>query len=151
MRIYLDTCVLNRPIDDSSQERIRLESKALSHILRQVDLGKWTLLTSRVIEWEIDRIECLDRREAIRAILGKAGETTPVGRATAQFALGLTPYGIGGLDAMHLSSAHEGSADFFLTVDDRLHRRARAIASLAPMQVTTPPLLIELFRETIEP
>jgi hypothetical protein len=29
LRIYLDACCLNRPFDDQTQERIRLESEAV--------------------------------------------------------------------------------------------------------------------------
>jgi len=39
MRVYLDVCCLNRPFDDQSQERIRVESDAVELILRPVQKG----------------------------------------------------------------------------------------------------------------
>ena len=33
MAIYLDTCCLNRPFDDQTQDRIRLEAEAVILIL----------------------------------------------------------------------------------------------------------------------
>lgn len=31
-RLYLDTCCLNRPFDDQSQERVRAQTEAIRHI-----------------------------------------------------------------------------------------------------------------------
>lgn len=36
-KIYLDTCCLNRPFDDQTQERIRLESEAVLAILSRIE------------------------------------------------------------------------------------------------------------------
>ena len=35
--VYLDVCALNRPLDDQSQMRIRLEADAVSLILSQFE------------------------------------------------------------------------------------------------------------------
>jgi hypothetical protein len=40
-KIYLDTCCLNRPFDDQTQERIRLESEAMLAILSRIEKGEW--------------------------------------------------------------------------------------------------------------
>jgi hypothetical protein len=44
MRIYLDACCLNRPFDNQSQERVRLESEAIQAIHRQVAIGDLQLI-----------------------------------------------------------------------------------------------------------
>ena len=38
-RVYFDACCLNRPFDDQSQARIRLETEATEHLLRAVEAG----------------------------------------------------------------------------------------------------------------
>jgi hypothetical protein len=38
-RVYLDVCCLNRPLDDSSQDRIRLEAEAVLLIYRKCRLS----------------------------------------------------------------------------------------------------------------
>ena len=43
MRIYLDTCCLNRPFDDQSQDRVRSEAAAVSEILNAVRRGERSL------------------------------------------------------------------------------------------------------------
>lgn len=53
--IYLDVCCLNRPLDDSSQDRIRLEAEAVLLIYRKCRLGEWNLVSSGAIEAEVKR------------------------------------------------------------------------------------------------
>lgn len=42
-RVYFDTSALNRPFDDQTQARIRLETEAVEHLLRAVG--------ERMLEW----------------------------------------------------------------------------------------------------
>lgn len=39
MKIYFDNCALQRPLDDKSQTRIRLEAEAILSILEQCKAG----------------------------------------------------------------------------------------------------------------
>jgi hypothetical protein len=41
-RIYLDNSVVNRPFDDQSQERIRLETEAVILLLSRLERQEWT-------------------------------------------------------------------------------------------------------------
>ncbi len=52
-RIYLDVCCWNRPFDDFSQERIRLEAEAVLLIYEKFRLGIWVLLSSDIVEAEL--------------------------------------------------------------------------------------------------
>lgn len=54
-RIYLDVCCLNRPFDEQTQARIRLETEAILEILDRCQAGMWTLITSKALEAEINQ------------------------------------------------------------------------------------------------
>jgi hypothetical protein len=41
MKIYLDVCCLNRPFDDQTQDRIRLETEAVMLILGRIAAKDW--------------------------------------------------------------------------------------------------------------
>jgi hypothetical protein len=56
MRIYLDVCCLNRPYDDQTQDRIRLEAEAVLLILRRFRTQDWKWVTSEAVEFEVDRM-----------------------------------------------------------------------------------------------
>ena len=72
MKIYLDVCCLNRPFDDQTQDRIRLEAEAVLIILKYIELGKMVLINSDVIFYEISKIPNLERREKIFSLISKA-------------------------------------------------------------------------------
>jgi hypothetical protein len=55
MRIYLDACCVNRPFDDQSQERIRLESEAVILLLDMRSSGRVRWVTSEVLTEELLR------------------------------------------------------------------------------------------------
>jgi len=52
MRIYLDNCCFNRPFDDQSQIRIRLESEAKLYIQEQISNNDIELAWSYILDYE---------------------------------------------------------------------------------------------------
>ena len=67
--IYLDACVLQRPMDDRSQPRINVEAEAVLTILRMVAAGELELLSSEVLHFEIDQIPSADRQARAHEML----------------------------------------------------------------------------------
>ena len=55
MKIYMDVCCLNRPFDDQTQDKIRIESDAILAILSKCVQGQWHLLSSEAIDIEIGK------------------------------------------------------------------------------------------------
>ena len=52
MKIYLDNCTFNRPFDDQSRVRIRIESEAKLYIQEKVKEGKLQLVWSFILDYE---------------------------------------------------------------------------------------------------
>ena len=69
MRIYLDVSCLNRPFDDQTQSRIRLESEAVILILEGIDAGRWEEVSSRMAELEVRAIRDEIRRRRVAELL----------------------------------------------------------------------------------
>jgi hypothetical protein len=65
MLIYLDVFCLNRPFDDQTQDRIRLEAEAVLLILERCQAGEWRLLSSEAVDYGISRIPDVDRRRKV--------------------------------------------------------------------------------------
>jgi predicted nucleic acid-binding protein len=137
-RIYLDVCCLNRPFDDSSQDRIRLEAEAVLSIYRKCRLGEWTLLTSDVIESELRQTPDTQRVELIMAALAIATEKAQLDSALKQRAVELVTLGLKPFDAAHIASAEAIAADVFLTTDDRLIRKATRYPTSLNVLVSNP-------------
>jgi hypothetical protein len=75
VNIYLDVSCLNRPFDDQSQPRIRLEAEAIAVILEACDVGDWKQLSSEMARLEIDATPDATRRARVRLLLPDADAT----------------------------------------------------------------------------
>jgi hypothetical protein len=52
MKVYLDMCSLQRPLDDKSQLRVQVEAKAVLAILAICESGKAELMASDALAFE---------------------------------------------------------------------------------------------------
>jgi len=136
VRVYLDVSCLNRPFNDQSQDRIRLESEAVKLILARCATGEWQHVSSEMARIEIEANPDPDRRRRIRALL--PDDAVIILNATPLFtrAARLESSGLKGADAMHVAAAEAQGADVLLTCDDRLIRAARR--AQVTMRVTDP-------------
>ena len=130
MRIYLDLCAIQRPLDTPSQVRIVLESEAVLGIITFCDVGKVELLSSEALLYEGEQGSLPIRREHTRAVLSKSGTVIFVTEKAKMRAANLMAFGIKPLDALHLALAEIGSADYFCTCDDQILRNAKKVTDL---------------------
>ena len=125
MRIYLDVCCLNRPFDDQTQDRTRLETEAILTIMKFVEDGQWTLLSSDSIFYEISKILDPERMMKVRFVISKASDYIQLDEGILKRAKEIQKLGIKSYDALHVASAESGKADIFLTTDDQLLKKLR--------------------------
>lgn len=141
--IYIDVCCLNRPFDDQSQERIRIESEAVLLILTMCEDGRLRLLGSEAIDLEI-ALTPDERREKVMYLAGLAKSKVIVSDRVASRARELEALGFDVFDALHLACAEE-DAEVLLTTDDKFLSRARGHADKIKVRVENPVLwLMEL-------
>lgn len=124
MVIYLDVCCWNRPFDDQSQNRVRLEAEAVLSILEMVGEGKLDVAGSSVVDDELSQMPDDERREKVELLLTLASSHIPLTAAIERRAVELQKWNIAPLDALHLASAESAHVDCFLTTDDALLRKA---------------------------
>lgn len=137
-RIYMDVCCLNRPFDDSLQDRIRLETEAILSIYRKCRIGEWQLISSEVIDLEISQIKSIQRLEQLRSAIAIAQEKCLLTDEVKRRVVELTQLGFKPFDAAHIASAEAGQVDTFLTTDDRLLKRAERYGAQLTVQVDNP-------------
>lgn len=105
MIVYFDVSCLNRPFDDQSQARIRMESEAILLLLERCLSGGWKQVSSTVELAEISQIIDFQRRDRVEALLPDEADIldcTP--REVARAAI-LEGWGFHTADALHLASA----------------------------------------------
>jgi len=104
-KIYLDNCVLNRPFDDQSQERIRLETEAVILLLSHLERKEWTWLGSQALELEIDKTPDAEQQSRLRRVTEFIGLKIEIGEKELERANELQKLGFVGFDAVHLACA----------------------------------------------
>lgn len=144
MKIYLDNCALQRPLDDKSHTRIRLEAEAVLSIFEECKSGEIELVSSETLEFEIEKNPLGIRRTYAESTLELATTIVAVNNDIEHRANEFVNLGIKPLDALHLASAEEAKADYFCTCDDRFLRRAKTIDGLKIVVVTPLELVEEL-------
>lgn len=127
MRIYLDMNIYNRPFDDQSQVRIRLETIAIFSILQKIKNKELTLLWSFMIDYENSLNPHDDIRQEIEMAASLAFESVTPDETILNDAKEFESKGIKPRDSMHLACALKGKAEYFLTCDDKLIRKAIAL------------------------
>jgi predicted nucleic acid-binding protein len=115
---------LNRPFDDQLQNRVRLEAEAVLSILELAGSGALEIIGSDIIDDELSQMPDNERREKVGLLLTLASSHISLTSAIERRAMELAEWNIAPLDALHLASAEGAQADYFLTTDDDLLRKA---------------------------
>ena len=123
-RIYLDACCLNRPFDDQTQDRIRLEAEAVLLILAHIEAGRLELVGSEVLDFEIEQIPDFARRSRVRLLSGLAAHSVLLTGRIVERGRHLEAIGFGAFDALHAACAESQDADALMTTDDQFLRLA---------------------------
>lgn len=119
--------IYNRPFDDQSQVRIRLETIAIFSILQKIKNKELTLLWSFMIDYENSLNPYEDVRQEIEMAASLAGESVTPDESVLTAAKEFESKGIKPRDSIHLACALKGKAEYFLTCDDKLIRRATTL------------------------
>jgi len=138
MKIYLDVCCLNRPLDDQNQPRIRLEAEAIISILHRLHLRDWEWFSSDAVALEIDQTPHLERRNTLWLVAAQAHHWITIQTTEANRSQQLEQLGFQAMDALHLASAESAMADIFLTTDDKLLKLATRLSSQLQVKVANP-------------
>ena len=125
--LYLDMNIYNRPFDDQSQVRIKLETIAINAILKTIKAGKFKLLWSFMLEFENSLNPYDDVRMEIEMTSKLASEYVNMSDGILEAAKEMESVGVKPRDAIHLACALKGKTDWFLTCDDKLAKKARFI------------------------
>ena len=136
--VYLDNCAIQRPLDERTQFRVRVEAEAVEAVIREVERGTVNLLNSDVLVAESGASADPTRRDFAAETIALAGARVRLTSAVEQRARRYQRVGMKAFDALHLASAVEGGADYFCTTDDRLLKKARIVIGVTQLSPLPP-------------
>jgi hypothetical protein len=103
VKIYLDLCAIQRPLDTQNQVRIVLESEAVWGPISYCEHGRAEIVCSEALLYEVEQGNLAVRREHAMAVLAKARSMIEVTDGDKERAAEFVRYGIKPLDALHLA------------------------------------------------
>jgi len=124
MKIYLDNCCFNRPFDDQKQLRIKLETEAKLKIQEDIRFGSHQLVWSYMLDYENSRNPFQERREQITKWRVYSKTDIEEDEKLVDIATRVNQHGIKKMDSLHIACAIMAEADYFLTTDDEILKRA---------------------------
>ena len=145
--LYLDMNIYNRPFDDQSQMRIRLETTAITMMFTLIERGLFTVKWSFVLDYENSCNPFVERRafvghlaQSCQDVIGPDESIRTLARQLAE------THGVRGRDALHLACAALSGCDYLVTCDDRLIRQGQRLReeSILTTKVINP---VDLVRE----
>ncbi len=131
-----------------TQQRIRIETEAITLILQLAAQGRHRWVTSAAIEDEVVRNPSADKRLPVLSLLEHADERLVVDAHATERARSFAAQGLMAMDALHLALAESGGCDILLTTDDDFLRRAARLQPPPEVKVENPSAWI---LEVIEP
>jgi len=135
MKIYLDNCCFNRPFDDQSKLRIRLETEAKLQIQDDIRLGTYKLVWSYILDYENIKNPFQERQEQIAKWQKRSSEDIVEDEEVLRIAVIINKHGIKEIDSLHIACAIKAKANYFLTTDDGILKKSTLIDEI---QITDP-------------
>ena len=143
VKIYLDVCCLNRPFDDQSQDRVRIESDAIKIILERIEEKRFLWYGSEVMFEEIKNTPDHIRRNEMYSLCSDFSELIYFSDQILERGNELSEKGFTFFDALHIACCESTEVDIFLTTDDKLIKRAKRLGNEIKVKVENPLLWIK--------
>ena len=110
--------------------RILLESEAKLKIQEHIRSGRFSLVWSYLLDYENSKNPFRERREQISTWVDYAEVDIEEDQFIIEQALLFKSYGIKKLDSLHIACAIKGKAEYFLTTDDGVLKKAMLIQDI---------------------
>ena len=118
MKIYMDVCCLSRMFDDQSQDKIRMETEAVTSILKRcVTTQGWILVGSDIILLEASKNKDISKRQKILRLHDGVTLQIKYNSKIKSRAEQFRKCGVKLFDSLHMASAESAGVDALLTTD----------------------------------
>ena len=135
---YLDACCLNRPFDDQTQDRIRIEAESVIILLKLSLTGKITLAGSDVLKHEISKTPDPVRKSQLSSLSRYIAKFYSLNDFIIELARKMQKSGFGAFDSLHIAIAENSGADIFITTDDKILKLYRRNPDLLNIRIENP-------------
>ena len=125
MLIYLDNCCFNRPFDNQSGIRVKLETDAKLYVQLMIKNRKIELAWSYILDFENAANPFAEKKSTIEKWKHLATVDVIESSNILSKAIDLTKSGLRAKDALHIACAIEMECEYFLTTDDLMQKKMK--------------------------
>lgn len=131
MLVYLDICCFNRPFDDQTQLRVRIESESKLSIQEEIRDGKLKLVWSYMMDFENSANPFQERR--INTSRWREHSVSDIEQTNEIIAAahGFQGLGFKKKDSLHIACAIAAECKIFFTTDSGILKRRHLITDIA--------------------
>lgn len=144
MRIYLDNCCFNRPFDNQSSIRVKLETDAKLYVQFMVLNGNIELAWSYVLDFENEANPFPERKNTIENWRQLSTVNIIENNSILIKANAFVKQGLKAKDALHVACAIDANCGYFLTTDDLIQRKMKDVIEI---KVINPIEFIKMLEE----
>ena len=134
IKVYLDNCTYNRPFDDQSNIRIRLESEAKLYIQEKIKDKQIDLVWSSINGYENNDNPSQEKQERIVEWKKYAVQQCHLNEKILEKALEFQSKKLRAKDALHIAAAIFCECDYFITTDRKiLNKDIKGVLVVSPI------------------
>ena len=143
LKIYLDSCIYNRPFDDQKQSIIQNETNAIMDIINATEKNKYIIYSSLAVEMEIGQTKDTDKLYKVLLFYNSVNRTEiKLNKSIDDRANELSnKYNIKYKDGLHIAYCELEGIDYLITTDKQF-TNASSMANLK-IKVINPKDFIE--------
>lgn len=142
LKIYLDICSYNRPFDNQTQIKIRLETEAKLYVQAGIREKKYSLTWSYMLDFENGENPYEEKKNAITPWRDIADRFCASSDEVLSLGQDIMKHGIKAKDALHIACAITSGCAYFITTDYKLTNK-----TIEGIRIINP---IDFIRETEE-
>ncbi|MCL2250130.1 MAG: hypothetical protein FWC13_12810 [Oscillospiraceae bacterium] len=133
-KVYLDSCSYNRPFDNQSQMKIRLETEAKLFIQGNIREGEYSMVWSYMHDYENNENPYEERRKSISPWKNISDEYCSSADDVLESGRKIMELGIKPKDSLHIACAIKSGCEYFITTDKKLlNKKVENICIINPV------------------
>ena len=142
----MDNCAIQRPLDDKSNLRNRIEAEAVMGLFELIEQQKPDLVNSEVLLYELGNTPDNERIDFGKKVLSLCGETVPLTDRIIEKAQEFEKAGIKPVDALHLAVAVGNKIKYLCTCDDKFLKKAHKLKNIGTKVILPTDLIKEVVK-----
>ncbi len=146
MKVYMDNCAIQRPLDDKSNLRNRIEAEAVMGLFELFEQNKLEMVNSEVLLYELGNTPDIERIDFGKKVLSMCKETIPLTNEVVKKALEFEKAGIKPVDALHLAVAVVNKIKYLCTCDDKFLKKALKLKNTGTKVILPTDLIKEIVK-----